>query len=100
MKRIKKRTLTLSTTQYILIQKHSREGYYMEIIIIGMASIFVLAIVFYFVIKEAVKNGINNSYLFSKEQRVENKLRELEETFKAIGHDVPEDMREFYEKKK
>lgn len=41
-------------------------------------------------IKEAVKNGINESYLFSKEQRTKNELRELEETYREIGQEVPE----------
>jgi len=71
----------------------------MDRIAIGVGNIFVLAVVFYFVIKEAVKNGINESYLFSKEQRTKNELRELEETYREIGQEVPEYIKEYYEKK-
>jgi hypothetical protein len=71
----------------------------MDRIAISIGSIFVLAIVFYFVIKEAVKNGINESYLFSKEQRTKKELREIEESFKEIGQEVPKYLKEHYEKK-
>jgi len=71
----------------------------MDRIAISIGSIFVLAIVFYFVIKEAVKNGINESHLFSKEQQIKNELREIEESYKEIGHDVPDYLKEHYEKK-
>jgi len=56
--------------------------------------------VFYFVIKAAVKNGINESYLFSEKQRNELEYSELEETYKKIGHDMPDYLKEYYGKKK
>jgi len=65
----------------------------MESIGINFGSIVLLAIVFYFVIKSAVKNGINESYLFSPEQRKKLEYKELEDSFKQIGEEVPDFMR-------
>lgn len=36
---------------------------------IGLGNILVMSFIFYFVIKWAVKNGINQSMLFTEEQR-------------------------------
>ena len=66
---------------------------------ISFGSILLAAFVFYFVIKWAVKAGINESYLFSGERRKQLELEELEETYKSIGVEVPDYIKEHYEKK-
>ena len=70
----------------------------MERISINIGSIALLAVVFYFVIKTAVKNGINESYLFSNKQRKEMEYREIEETYESIDEKVPDFLKEYYEK--
>ena len=72
----------------------------MERIGINLGSILVLAFVFYFVIKGAVKNGINESYLFSQKQRNDLEYEELEETFRKVGHEMPDFLKEYYDKDK
>jgi len=72
----------------------------MERVTINLGSILSAAFIFYFVIKSAVKNGINESFLFTQKQRNEHECRELEEACKSIGEEVPEYIKEYYEKKK
>lgn len=66
---------------------------------LSFGSIIVLAIVFYFVIKTAVKEGINESMLFSSAERKKREKEELYETFNLIGQEVPKDLKEYYERK-
>ncbi|MDR0830870.1 MAG: DUF6019 family protein [Prevotellaceae bacterium] len=56
----------------------------MESIGISFGSILLAAFVFYFVIKSAVKNGINNSLLFTDEQRAAKEKQEAEEIKKLF----------------
>jgi hypothetical protein len=56
----------------------------MESIGISFGSILLAAFVFYFVIKSAVKNGINNSLLFTDEQREAKEKQEAEEIKKLF----------------
>jgi len=72
----------------------------MNTVVINFGSIFLMAIVFYFVIESAVKNGINGSYLFSEKQRKDYAYREMEEAYKSAGHeDVPDYIKEYFGKK-
>ena len=71
----------------------------MEAIAISFGSILLFAFVFYFVIKNAVKNGINESYLFTEEQRKSCSYQEIEEVYKSIGQDVPDDIKKYYDKR-
>ncbi|MCL2674033.1 MAG: DUF6019 family protein [Defluviitaleaceae bacterium] len=70
----------------------------METIAISFGSIILLAIIFYFVIKSAVRNGINESMLFSNEQRESASYQELEEVYTSIGQEVPNEVKEYYGK--
>ena len=56
-------------------------------IAIGFGSILVAAFVFYFVIKAAVRGGINESMLFTDEQRKEQEKKEYYEMNNLIKKD-------------
>jgi len=56
----------------------------MNEVAISFGSIVLLSVIFYFAIKNAVKNGINQSMLFSDEQRKEQQRKELEEVDNII----------------
>ena len=65
---------------------------------INLGSILLAAFIFYFVIKWAVTEGINASYLFSSERRKELELKELEEAFNSAGEEIPDFIKEHYTK--
>ena len=48
-------------------------------IVISFSTIIISAFIFYFVIKSAVRNGINESMLFTDEQRKEHEHAESDE---------------------
>lgn len=50
----------------------------MNEVAISFGSIALLSFIMYFVIKNAVKSGINQSMLFSDKQRQEQKSKEVE----------------------
>lgn len=62
----------------------------MNSVAINFGSIMIGALVFYFVIKAAVKNGINDSNLFSSSERNRLEYEELKASFKAVGKEVPD----------
>jgi uncharacterized protein (UPF0218 family) len=62
----------------------------METVAISFGSIILLSIILYFVIKSAVRNGINESMLISdrKRKREEEKAeREIEDRYQKINND-------------
>ena len=70
---------------------------------LSFGTILLLGIVLYFAIKNGIKNGINESMMFSNEQRKayelkdwEDELKELEDVYKSIGKDVPDHIKELY----
>ena len=71
----------------------------MDAVAISFGSIILMAIIFYFVIKAAVKNGINESFLFSQKQRKDCEYKEMKEVYQSIGYeDVPDDIKKYFGK--
>jgi hypothetical protein len=57
-------------------ERAERKEKLMELVLISLCGIVISAYIFYFVIKGAVRNGINESMLFSDEQRAERERSE------------------------
>jgi len=68
----------------------------MEAVAISLGSIILLAIIFYFVIRSAVRDGINESMLFPQEQKTTFGLKEWEKAYKSIGKEVPDHIKKLY----
>ena len=53
---------------------------------VGLGNILVMSFIFYFVIKWAVKNGINQSMLFTYEQRKKQHEEEVANIIESLNN--------------